>query len=129
MTRTDPPLTGDERNLLTAFLDHQRQTVVAKARGLSPDQAHAPHPPSALTLAGLVKHLAYVEDSWLQETFAGRGLPEPWASAPFAQDRDWELSSARYDDLEDLVACTARLPPAATPSSPPPTSTTWRPSR
>jgi hypothetical protein len=60
--------------------------------------------PSSLTLAGLVKHLALVEDSWFQDRFLDRGLPEPWASAPFDDDRDWELNSAGADEPDALLA-------------------------
>ena len=103
--RVDPPLQADERTTLEAFLDFQRATVLLKADGLAKEQLGRPAvPTSALTLAGIVKHLAYVEDSWVQKTFLGRDLPEPWAGAPFDEDPDWELASAPGDEPADLVA-------------------------
>ncbi|MCL1588812.1 MAG: DinB family protein, partial [Actinomycetia bacterium] len=50
--------------------------------------------PSSLTLGGLINHMAIVEDSWFTDDFAGNPIPEPWASAPWDDDRDWELSTA-----------------------------------
>lgn len=104
MTRVDPPLLADELTSLTAFLDYQRATVLLKVDALDQDQLNRPAvPTTTLTLGGLVKHLALVEDSWLQETFLGRSLPEPWASAPFDVDPDWEFHSAAEDDPGELV--------------------------
>jgi hypothetical protein len=39
-----------------------------------------------LTVGGIVKHLAWVEDRWFQGKLPGLALPEPWASAPLAKD-------------------------------------------
>ncbi len=104
MTRTDPDLVGDELTLLTQFLDYHRATLVQKASGLGREQMAARLPPSDLTLAGLVKHLALVEDSWFGRVLQGLPLPEPWASAPWDDDRDWDFHSAVDDDPADLLA-------------------------
>jgi uncharacterized damage-inducible protein DinB len=98
MTRTDPAATADERTTLVQFLDYQRATLLMKAEGLDREQLNQPLPTSSLTLAGLLKHLAFVEDYWIQEVFLGRPLPEPWASAPFDTDGDWEFHSSADDD-------------------------------
>ena len=52
---------------------------------------------------GLAKHLALVEDSWFQDRFLGHGETEPWASAPFDDDPDWEFHSALDDEPKYLV--------------------------
>lgn len=96
--RSDPATTADERTTLTQFLDYQRATLLLKAEDLDRDQLNRHLPTSSLTLAGLLKHLAFVEDSWIQDVFLGRPLPEPWASAPFDSDEDWEFHSAAQDD-------------------------------
>lgn len=98
MTRTDPSTIADERATLEQFLDYQRATLLLKAEGLDREQLGRRLPSSGLTLAGLLKHLAYVEDSWMQESFLGRLPAEPWASAPWQDDRDWEFHSAPDDD-------------------------------
>jgi uncharacterized damage-inducible protein DinB len=99
--RSDPPETGDERTVLTAYLAFQRETVLLKTEGLSREQLAQPHPPSSMTLAGLLYHLAYVEESWSLEDFAGQPVPEPWAGVDWAADRDWEWHAAV--DLEPEV--------------------------
>lgn len=104
MARIDPDLQADERTSLVEFLDYHRATFVTRIDGLNDEQLNRHHPPSALTLAGLTKHLALVEDSWFHEDFLGVPLPEPWASAPFDDDPDWELHSAVDDSPTDLMA-------------------------
>jgi hypothetical protein len=74
--RTALPLTGDERTVLTAYLDWQRATLAAKCDGLTAAQLSARAvEPSALSLHGLVRHLAGVERWWLRLQFAGEDLP------------------------------------------------------
>ena len=64
--RTEAPLIGDERTLLTGFLEFQRQTLAWKCAGLTPQQlATRAVPTSDLTLLGMVRHLAAVETGWL----------------------------------------------------------------
>jgi uncharacterized damage-inducible protein DinB len=88
------PRQGTERDTLIAFLDYHRELLIDKASGLTDEQLHTAIAPSSLTLGGLVNHMAVVEDSWITDDFAGDAIPEPWASAPWEDDRDWELTSA-----------------------------------
>ena len=57
-----------------------------------------------LTVGGVVKHLAWVEDLWFRAKLLGVDLPEPWASAPLSDDRDWPFHSAQFDSVDYLVA-------------------------
>ncbi len=102
MTRLDPPVQGDERTLLLAFLDYHRATLRTKAGGLDASQLAATLPPSDMTLGGMVKHLALVEHNWLREVFLGEPMVEPWASVDWDADRDWDWHSARDDDPEEI---------------------------
>jgi hypothetical protein len=105
MARTDPDLVADELTMLSQFLDFHRATVLEKVSGLTHEQLNRRAvPTSALTLAGLLKHLALVEDDWFQVRLLGRPDPEPWASAPFDDDADWDFHSAHLDDPAELVA-------------------------
>ena len=104
MDRTDPDLRTDERTTIGQFLDYQRLTLISRIEGLTIEQLSITRPPSELTLAGLIKHLALVEDSWFVDRMAGRPLPEPWLSAPFDDDPDWEFHSAPDDTPEELLA-------------------------
>ena len=103
-TRVDPPTHGDERTLLLGFLQYHRDTLRQKAGGLDAGQLAATLPPSEMTLGGMVKHLAVVENSWLRERFTGEGLSEPWRSVDWDADWDWEWHSAADDTPEDIWA-------------------------
>ncbi len=104
MPRIDPDLAGDELTLLSQFLDFHRATLVNKVIGLSTEQlATCAVPSSAITLGGMVKHLALVEDDWFQVKLLGRPEVEPWVSAPFDVDPDWDWHSAADDSPDDLL--------------------------
>ena len=61
--RIDPEPDGSELVQLAEYLDSQRETLLAKTEGLSQAQLVQRHPPSALTLAGLLWHLSPVEET------------------------------------------------------------------
>jgi uncharacterized damage-inducible protein DinB len=103
MELTDPDNAGDELTLLSQFLDFQRSVLYRKAEGLTADQLNARLGPSSLTLGGLLKHGALVEDSWFQERFLGRPLGEPWDSVDWDADPDWDFHSAADDQPEALL--------------------------
>lgn len=67
----DTVLSGEEKELLILFLNNQRENLLWKLEGLSDEQLQQSHPPSSLTLAGIVKHLTRVEGSWLQQDLLG----------------------------------------------------------
>jgi uncharacterized damage-inducible protein DinB len=92
-TRTEPPLTGDEATLLTGFLDFHRQTLEWKCAGLTPQQlATRAVPTSALSLLGMVRHLAAVETGWL---VGFGGLPaDPWPDVVREQAEQWDVDPA-----------------------------------
>ena len=70
-------LTHGERETLLQYLDDYRTTLVMKCEGLTPEQlATASVPPSNLTLVGLVRHMAAVEQSWFRRVM-GRDLSLP----------------------------------------------------
>lgn len=73
--RAQPPLVGDERTILTAFLDFQRRTFELKCSGV-PAAALSERtvPPSGLSLHGLIRHLAGVERWWFRIQFGGEDV-------------------------------------------------------
>jgi uncharacterized damage-inducible protein DinB len=86
--RTDPPLEADERATLTAFLDFQRATLAVKCDGLSDDQLREPAvPPSALSLLGIVRHMAEVERNWFRPVLSGEEM-----ATIYAPGMDWEAA-------------------------------------
>lgn len=100
--RVDPPFAGDEVAVVRGFLDFHRQTLRWKTEGLTAEQLAATHPPSTMTLGGMLKHLAYVEDHWFGHVFAGQDPAEPWASVDWDADADWDWHSATHDSPDDL---------------------------
>ena len=96
--RADTPLAADEAVTLLAFLDYQRATLAWKCRGLTDEQLRVTRPPSALSLGGLLKHLARVEDFWFGEVVAEVPALELWASMPWAA----EWTNAADDSGEEL---------------------------
>lgn len=81
------PRTGDELQLLSTFLDQQRDVVVWKLEGLTDDQLRQRVRPGGLYLLGLVKHLAAAEYYWLSDIF---GRPA----------ESWDLSASDDAELE-----------------------------
>jgi uncharacterized damage-inducible protein DinB len=80
--RTDPPVTGPEREMLRAFLDFHRDTLALKCQGLSDDQLREQSsPPSTLSLLGLVRHMAEVERTWFRRVINGEDLPLVWSDS------------------------------------------------
>ena len=103
ISRTDPPLAASEAETLRAYLDYHRDTLLTKVDGLTREQLGKVHPPSALTLGGLLKHAALNDDWWFCRVFGGRETEPEWVpEGAFDQDEDWELSSAKDDSPEEL---------------------------
>ena len=100
--RTDPPHNGTEIEVLHGFLSWHRATLLGKTQGLDAAQLAQRLPPSEMTLGGMLKHLAYVEDWWFNQVFAGNPEPEPWAGADWSADDDWEWHSAVDDTPQQL---------------------------
>ena len=63
--RPDIPYAADERTLREGFLDWQRDTLLVKCAGLTPEQlVLQPVSPSSLSLLGLLRHMSEVERGW-----------------------------------------------------------------
>ena len=92
--RIDPDPSGAELGMLLHYLDYQRETMLSKTDGLTGQQLALKHPPSELTLAGLLYHLALVEEDWMEVRFAGLPDREPWASVNWDDDPNWEFRTA-----------------------------------
>ena len=82
MPAFSPPVV-DERACLLAFLAQQRDGLRFAVHGLTDEQAASRPTASALSLAGLLKHVAQAERYWMVELVAGRPLPAPDYDAAF----------------------------------------------
>src|ERR1700759_2680734 len=102
MVRIDPDPGGSELSLLTQYLDFQRETMLSKTDGLTQPQLVLQHPPSELTLAGLLYHLSLVEETWMEVRFSGLPDREPWATVDWDVDPNWEFRTAATVAPEQL---------------------------
>lgn len=89
---------------LRAFLDAQRATLLRQVAGLDADQLRRTLAPSTMTLGGMLKHLAYVEDFWFVVTLRGSEPSPPWDTVDWQADGDWDWHSAASDTPDDLLA-------------------------
>ena len=102
MTSTLPTLTGERADLLEALTTH-RAFLRFTVQGLSDEQATSHPTVSALTLAGLIKHVAGTEASWVRFIEGG---PEAMANDPESWAREWRLEPGQTlaSVLEDYAA-------------------------
>jgi uncharacterized damage-inducible protein DinB len=100
--RPEPPLTADELGTLVAFLEFQRATLAWKCEGLDETGMRATLSPSTMTLGGLLKHLAWVEDYWFSCRLLGREPHETWTGVDWKADPDHEWTSAAHDPADEL---------------------------
>ena len=101
--RPEIPLAGDEIETLLGFLDYQRATLAWKCRGLNDAQLRSKLSPTSMTLGGMLKHMARVEDYWFSEVVAEGEKPEPWATMGWAAE--WQNASSQIgEDLRQLWA-------------------------
>ena len=96
-----PPVL-DERDALLSYLAQQRDGVRYAAHGLTDADATARPSASELSLAGLVKHVALVEQAWT--SFLGDG-----DSSVFMPDYDWAdgFRLVAGETLADVLAFSA----------------------
>ncbi|MGI8335434.1 DinB family protein [Actinomadura scrupuli] len=91
MKRIDEPYAADERTMLNAWLDWHRATVFRKCEGLSDELAQRPLLSSSplMTVAGLVSHLRWVEQSWFENVMLGGPDLGPWTEDD--PDKDFKV--------------------------------------
>jgi hypothetical protein len=101
---SDPAFAVSERETLVAFLDYYRAVLIRKAVGLTRQQLAVTLPPSDMSIGGLVKHMALVENNWFVRNWRGLDPGEPWSSVDWDADPDWDFHSAAEDEPEQLLA-------------------------
>lgn len=104
LTPWEPPLAGDETGAVIGALDRLRWTFRWKADELDAEGLRHKIGRSALTLGGLLKHLAVQEDYAFTVKYAGQKLGPPWDDNGWDGDNDWEINSAADDSPEQLYA-------------------------
>ena len=96
------PAAGDEVSTLVTVLERNRRTFAWKCSGIDAAGLRASTGASTMTLAGLLKHLALVEDHYFTHQLQGLPLPSPWDVVDFDADPSWEWRTALSDDPEYL---------------------------
>jgi uncharacterized damage-inducible protein DinB len=100
--RQDPDPATSERESIAQYLDYQRETILLKTEGLTKEQLGHKIPSSGLTLAGLLYHLALVEESWFEEGFSGLEMREDFRHVDWQADPDYEFRIALEKEPEWL---------------------------
>ena len=100
----EPPIAGDETATLLGSLERQRATLAWKCAGLDLAGMRATVGASSITLGGLLKHLALVEDDTFSGKLLGRDRQPPWDRVDWRADPDWDWHSAAGDTPEELFA-------------------------
>jgi uncharacterized protein DUF664 len=98
-------MAGTEAAHLTGALDRLRTTFRWKADDLDAAGLQARIGRSALTLGGLLKHLALNEDYMSTTKLTGEPLGAPWDALGWdGSDDEWEFTTAADDTPEQLYA-------------------------
>ncbi len=92
----------DEVEALLGALHRNRRTFAWKTGGVDSEAMRRTLGPSTMSLGGLVKHLALIEDHYFTHQLLGRDYPAVWA--PMAEHEDWDWTSAAEDTAEELRA-------------------------
>jgi hypothetical protein len=100
---TEPPVAGTELDTLLGALERGRRYIAWKCGGLDAAGLQTTLKPSTMTLGGLLKHLAIVEDDVFSVRLFGNSVHESWSAVDWDADRDWEWHSAAGDSPEELM--------------------------
>ncbi|MFJ8043506.1 DinB family protein [Kitasatospora sp. NPDC096147] len=103
-TWPEPPLAGTEAAAVLGALERQRATLAWKTSGLDAAGLRATLGTSAVTLGGLLKHLAHVEDGHFARLWLGTPVGAPWDAVDWEATPDWDYRSAAEDTPEQLYA-------------------------
>ena len=102
--RPRPPVAADEAATLLGFLEYERTTLAWKCSGLDAAGLKTTLGPSSMTLGGMLKHLARVEDYWFSYALHAQDTAAPWNTVDWKADPDWDWQSATEDSPEQLFA-------------------------
>lgn len=99
----EPPVAGDEVAAMLGSLERQRALFAWKCGGLDAAGMQKTVGASSMTLGGLLKHVALVEDSHFARLLRDEPLGPPWDHVDFDADPDWEWRAAADDSPEELM--------------------------
>jgi uncharacterized damage-inducible protein DinB len=102
MTTTEI-LTGERADLLETLKQH-RWFLTFTAQGLSDEQAASSPTASALSIGGLIKHVASVEESWVRFIEQGTSAMEPDPESGDYENREANFRMEPGETLESIIA-------------------------
>jgi uncharacterized damage-inducible protein DinB len=102
--RPEPPLAANEEDTLRGFLEFHRATFAWKCAGLDSMGLQTSVASSEMTLGGMMKHLALVEESWFGERLRNQDARPPWSAIDWESDPNWEWRTAADDSPDQLRA-------------------------
>jgi Protein of unknown function (DUF664) len=100
----EPPVAGNEADTLIGSLERERRIFAWKCGGLDAAGLRATVGASPVTLGGLLKHLALIEDEYFSRRLRGQEFGPPWDTVDWDADPDWEWHSAAEDSPAQLYA-------------------------
>jgi hypothetical protein len=100
----DPSDAGDAVATLLGYLERQRATFAWKCGGLDAAGLGATHPPTSMTLGGMLKHLARFEDDMSTEWLLGQPQRAPWNAVDWVADQAWDWRTAGEETPSLLYA-------------------------
>jgi hypothetical protein len=103
-TPWEPPLAGTETEHLVGALERLRTTFRWKADDLDSAGLQTRIGASTLTLGGLLKHLAVVEDHIFGTKMSGLPIETTWDTSAWDHAYEWDFTSAADDTPEQLYA-------------------------
>jgi hypothetical protein len=98
----EPPVDGDEVATLLGSLDRQRATFAWKVGGLDVAGLRATLGTSTVSLGGLLKHLALVEDYYFTIRLFDEAPGPPFDAVDWDAEPGWDWSSAINDTPDYL---------------------------
>lgn len=105
----ETPYAAEEREVLLAYLQRQRDLVVWKLGGLDDERARGVATASGLRIHPIVRHLTDVERSWLRRWFDGQqGLPVEGRTPGWVGGLDAWPDDRLVDSIVDYVEETGR---------------------
>ena len=102
-TRPEPPVAGDDTATMLGSLERQRATFAWKCARVDADGLTTTVGASAITLGGLLLHLALVEDLYFSARCGGANVHDLWPDADF-DDPDCEWHAATHRSPDELRA-------------------------
>jgi hypothetical protein len=103
-TWPEPPVDGDEAATLVGSLERQRATFAWKAGGLDAAGLQRSVGTSSVTLGGLLRHLALVEDHYFSVRLFDREPAPPFNTVDWDADPNWDWTWKSGDTPDALYA-------------------------